>query len=129
MSHQPQRRAVSRVRSFGHAFEGVWYALRTQPNARIHLLATLAVIGLGLWLGLSPIDWAILCLAIGLVWTAELLNTGLEALTDLASPDIHPLAKATKDVAAAAVLMSSLAAAAAGLFVLGPPLLVRLGLV
>lgn len=117
-----QRRAVSRVHAFGHAFEGLAYALRTQPNTRIHSAILFAVVLAGLWLGLGFTDWALIALAAGLVFTAELLNTGIEAVVDLASPELHPLAKAAKDVAAGAVLIAALTAVAVGLLVLGPRL-------
>jgi diacylglycerol kinase len=86
------------------------------------LVATWAVIGLGLFLGIEPLEWAILILAIGLVWTAEFVNTALEAVVDLASPATHPLARVGKDVGAAAVLISAMLAVIIGLIILGPPL-------
>lgn len=116
------RRAVSRVHAFGHALEGLAYALRTQPNTRIHSAILLGVVLAGLWLGLSFSDWALIALAAGLVFTSELLNTGVEAVVDLASPELHPLAKAAKDVAAGAVLIAALTAVVVGLLVLGPRL-------
>jgi diacylglycerol kinase len=78
---------------------------------------------LGIYLKLGLQDWAILVLAIGLVWTAEFVNSALEAIVDLASPEMHPLARVGKDVGAAAVLIAALIAALIGLFILGPPLL------
>jgi diacylglycerol kinase len=84
------------------------------------------VLGLGIWLGIARYEWAIILLAIALVWMAEFLNTALEAVVDLASPDDHPLAKAGKDVGAAAVLIAALGAALIGLLILGPPLWERI---
>jgi diacylglycerol kinase len=81
---------------------------------------------LGLWLGLGRLEWAIIVLTVGLVWMAEFVNTALEAVVDLASPDLHPLAKVGKDVAAAAVLVGACTAVVVGLLVLGPPLWARL---
>lgn len=81
-------------------------------------MLALAVIVAGALLRLPPLGWAVVALAIGLVLAAELLNTALEAAVDLVSPDDHPLAKRAKDVAAAGVLAASLAALAAGAFVL-----------
>lgn len=121
-------RSPSRLRSFGHAFAGMVYVLRTQRNAWIHGVATVAVIALGVWLRLPAAHWPALLLAISLVWLAEFINTALEALVDLASPGRHPLAKVGKDVGAAAVLIAALAAAAVGAMILGPPLVARLGL-
>jgi diacylglycerol kinase len=85
-----------------------------------------AVTALGLWLGLGRLEWAVIVLAVGLVWMAEFVNTALEAVVDLASPDLHPLAKIGKDVAAAAVLVGAITAVVVGLLVLGPPLWLRL---
>jgi diacylglycerol kinase len=100
--------------------------LRTQRNAWIHAVISTAVFVLGLWLGLGRLEWAIIVLTVGLVWMAEFVNTALEAVVDLASPDLHPLAKVGKDVAAAAVLVGACTAVVVGLLVLGPPLWARL---
>ena len=114
---------LKRAISFRHAFAGFAYALRTQPNTWIHVAATVAVLLLALLLRLPTVHVAVLILSIGAVWTAELINTSIEALVDLASPDHHPLAKISKDTAAAAVLASAVAAVLVGLLILGPPLL------
>jgi diacylglycerol kinase len=112
----------TRARSFRHAFSGWGYVLRTQHNAWIHALISSAVFVVGLWLGLDRRDWAILLLTIVVVWMGEFINTALEAVVDLASPDVHPLAKVGKDVGAAAVLIAALVAVIIGLLILGPPL-------
>ena len=117
----------SRLRSFGPAFAGWWYVLRTQRNAWLHALASLGVFVLAFWLRLGLRDWALLVFAVALVWTAEFINTALEALVDLHSPERHPLAKAAKDVGAAAVLVAALAAVVIGVLVLGPGVWERLG--
>ncbi len=108
--------------SFKYAFAGLWYMLRTQRNARIHLAVAAAVVAMGLWLGVSDTEWAILVLTIGVVLTAEALNTVAEAAVDLATMEYHPLAKVAKDVAAGAVLLMAIAAAIVGFLILGPPL-------
>ncbi len=113
---------VSRAHAFRHAFRGWWYVVRTQRNAWIHALVTTLVVLLAAWLGLPARDWAVLILTIALVWTAEFINTALEAVVDLASPRHHPLAKAGKDVGAAAVLIAALTSILVGLLILGPPL-------
>jgi diacylglycerol kinase len=113
---------VSRITSFGHAFRGWAYVLKTQHNAWIHSTVAMAVTVMGLWLGLPPRDWAVLVLAIAMVFTAEFINTSIEAVVDLASPSHHPLAKVGKDVGAAAVLVAALSAILVGLLILGPPL-------
>ncbi len=113
---------ISRVRAFRHAFRGWWYVVRTQRNAWIHTLVTTLVVLLAAWLGLPARDWAVLILTIALVWTAEFINTALEAVVDLANPRHHPLAKVGKDVGAAAVLIAALTSILVGLLILGPPL-------
>lgn len=120
------KRSRSRIVAFHHAFSGWWYVLRTQRNAWIHAVATLGVIVLGSWLRIERSEWAVLLLAVGLVWLAEFLNTALEAVVDLASPKMHPLARVGKDVGAAGVLISAATAAVIGLLILGPPLLTKL---
>ena len=117
---------ISRAHSFAHAFNGWWFVLRTQRNAWIHAAISTAVLLVAFWLHLPLRDWAVLFLTIALVWTAEFINTALEAVVDLASPQQHPLAKVGKDVGAAAVLLASLAAILVGLLILGPPLLEKL---
>lgn len=87
---------------------------RTQPNARIHAAAAAAAIGLGAYFQISRSEWAVVSLCIALVLSLEALNTAIEHLTDLASPDYHPLAGKAKDVAAAAVLIGAIGAAVAG---------------
>jgi diacylglycerol kinase len=116
----------SRLLAFGHAFRGWWHVLKTQQNAWIHSVVATLVIILGLWLGIPTRDWAVIVLAIAMVFTAEFINTAIEAVVDLASPVHHPLAKVGKDVGAGAVLVSALAAALIGLLILGPPLWIRL---
>lgn len=122
------RRSTSRVRSFRYAFAGMVHVLRTQRNAWIHAVMTLLVISMGLWLRLPWGQWPPLLLAVALVWMAEFINSALEAIVDLASPERHPLARVGKDVGAAAVLIAAMAAAAVGLIVLLPPLMSKLGL-
>ena len=112
----------TRVHSFHNAFNGIWYVIRTQRNAWIHSLATLLVVLFAIWLNLAARDWAVLVLALGLVWTAEAINTSLEAIVDLASPHKHPLAKIGKDVGAAAVVIAAFSSAIVGFLILGTPL-------
>jgi len=111
-----------RALSFRYAFEGCWHVLRTQRNAWIHGVISLIVLAMAAWLQLPARDWAVLILTIAMVWSAEFLNTALEAVVDLASPELHPLAKIGKDVGAATVLIAALASIIIGLLILGPPL-------
>lgn len=115
----------SRIASFGYAFHGWGYVIRYEKNAHIHAVATILAVGLGIWLQLPAVHWAVLVLAIAMVWVAEILNTAIEAVVDLASPVHHPLAKVGKDVGAAAVLIAACASVFVGLLILGPPLLER----
>jgi diacylglycerol kinase (ATP) len=112
----------SRYHSFRHAFRGWGYVLRTQRNAWIHATISTLVILVAIWLHLNLRDWAVLVLTIAMVWTAEFINTALEAVVDLASPKHHPLAKVGKDVGAAAVLVAALTSILVGLLIMGPPL-------
>jgi len=117
---------LSRVRAFQYAFQGWGYVLRTQRNAWIHSLIATIVFLLGLWLKLSLQDWALIILTAGFVFSAEFINTAIEAVVDLATAEHHPLAKIGKDVGAAAVLVAALTAILVGLLILGPPLLQKL---
>ncbi len=120
------RRHSRLLEAFGHAFSGLFLAFRTQRNIPIHLAIAAGVIALGIWLGLPTTQWAILALTIGSVLAAELLNSGLETVVDMVSPDYHPLAKQAKDVAAGAVLLAAIVAVVVGVLILGPPLWARL---
>ena len=115
------------LHSFRYAFAGLWYALCTQRNIRIHLLAAAVVTVLGLWLRLDVLRWAVLVLTMALVIGAEMANTVAEAIVDLVAPEYHPLAKVAKDVSAGAGLVTAITAVIVGLLILGPPLLARLG--
>lgn len=116
----------TRRQSFIHAFSGICYVLRTQTNARIHLIATILAIGLGFWLNISLVEWAILSITIAGVWAAESFNTAIEAAVDLSSPQLHPLAKIAKDSAAAGVLFTAIGAVAVGLALFGPPFIEKI---
>jgi diacylglycerol kinase len=107
--------------SIKNALSGWWHVIRTQQNAWIHAIATVSVVLVAIWLKLPRRDWAILVLPIAMVWTAEFLNTALEIVVDLASPDLHPLARAGKDVGAAAVLIAATTAMIVGVLIMGPP--------
>ena len=120
-------RSLRRVlKSFTFAFAGLAYLLRTQSNFWVHLMAALLVVVVAVLLGLRGGELAVLVLTIGFVLVAEALNTALEALVDLASPEIHPLARVAKDVSAAAVLMAAMTAVLVGVVVLLPRLLALL---
>ena len=113
---------LSRIQSVKYALHGWWHVVQTQRNAWVHTLIAMTVIIMGLWLKLPARDWAVLILTIAMVFTAEFINTAIEAVVDLATHEEHPLAKVSKDVGAAAVLIAALAAVLVGLLLLGPPL-------
>ena len=121
-----QHFVASRLRSFGYAFRGWWYVLRSQRNVWLHVVISVIVIGVSTWVGLKPLEWAVIVLTMAIVFAAEFLNTAIEAVVDLASPHKHPLAKVGKDVGAGAVLIAALAAVVVGILILGPPVWVRL---
>lgn len=119
-----QNRSI--VHSFSNAIAGLARLIRTQRNAKIHVAVAVAVIAVSSFVELSHTDWAILILTIGSVVAVEAMNTAVEALVDLVSPDYNDLAKVAKDTAAAAVLLMAIAAIAVGILLLGPPLFDRL---
>jgi diacylglycerol kinase len=106
--------------SFRHAFRGVATLLRTQHNAWLHFAATVAVVVFGLFLGISRLDWIAVVLAIGLVWSAEALNTAIEFLANEVSLERRELIGHAKDLGAAGVLAASISAFLTGLFVFVP---------
>ena len=111
-----------RIRSVRFALRGIRTMMASQHNAWIHAMATVAVTAAGLVVGLSWSEWCWIVLAIVAVWTAEALNTAFEFLTDVASPNFHPLAEKAKDVAAGAVLISAIGAVIIGALVFWPKL-------
>ena len=110
------------LRSFRCACAGFAYLLRTQPNARIHAVASALVVGLALSLSLGANDWCWLTVAMTMVWAAEAMNTAVECLADRISRESNSLIGHAKDVAAASVLCAAAGAVVIGLLVLGPPL-------
>jgi len=117
----------ARLASFGHAWRGLRRMVQREHNARIHLAASLGVIGAGLFLHVGIADWRWLVVAITMVWLAEAFNTAVENMCDHVEPAFDPAIGRVKDMAAGAVLIASLAAAAIGLLTLGPPILALLG--
>ena len=111
------------MRSFGYAIAGIAFLVRTQRNFRIHLLAAVAVVILGLALGIGTTEWAVVAVTVALVIMMEALNTGIELAVTLASPERRPEAKAAKDIAAGAVLIAAIAAVAVGVALFGPRLM------
>lgn len=123
-----KKQSTSLLASIGHAFDGIIHVLVNERNARYHLLAATLVVIIAFWLQLELTAWALLLIAIGLVFTAEMVNTVAELLIDMVIQHEHPTAKIVKDVAAGVVLLMSLVAAAVGIVVMGPPLLRKLSM-
>lgn len=112
-----------RAKSFGYAFNGIAMLLRDEHNSRIHVAAMTAVVILGFLLGLTNMEWCVVALCCGGVLMAEAMNSAVEAIADLVSPEFHPLIKKAKDVGAAGVLMMAMAAAAAGVIIFLPKII------
>lgn len=108
--------------SFGNAFAGLGHVLRTQRNARIHLVMALLAVALAVVLRLSLEEWAILALTIGFVFVAEMFNSVAEAAVDAVTQEYHPLAKVAKDIAAGAVVFAAIVSVIVGLLLFGPRL-------
>jgi len=122
---EPRRHQQTLLRSFRVAWDGLVVALRSDRNLRIHAVATVFVVAAGCWYRLNMLEWSVIVLTIGLVWVAELLNTAIEAVVDLISPEPHPLARRAKDVASAAVLLAAVTAVIVGAIVFGSRLNLR----
>ena len=106
--------------SFRHAIDGFVDAVKAERNIKIHCAVAVIVMGFAFVLGLTAGEKSVLIILCGLVITAELFNTALENAVDLASPELHPLAKRAKDSAAAAVFILSLTAAVVGVIIFWP---------
>ncbi len=123
MEHYSEKKEFSilkRAKSFTHAGRGVWFFLRTTHNAWIHVGLFALAIFLGLYCDISNTDWILLIFAGGLVLVSEAFNTAIEIDMDLTSPEHHPYARDTKDVAAGAVLLSACTALVVGIFIFVP---------
>ena len=120
---QPRGAVSAFLRSFSFAWQGVWHAVLTQRNMRVHLAAAIAAVIAAAVLGISAVQWACVTLAIGMVLVAEIFNTVIEAMIDLQTRQLHPLAKIAKDGAAGAVLVASIAAVGVAIAVFVPRLL------
>lgn len=114
---------AGRLKSFTYAFAGLGFLIRNEHNAWLHMAASVATVTAGIMLRLDLADWRWIIVLIGWVWMAEALNTAIEQLCNLVSPDPHPLIKSAKDVAAAGVLVSAAGAALIGATVFLPYLL------
>ncbi|WP_462253037.1 diacylglycerol kinase [Ekhidna sp.] len=111
-----------RLASFSYALQGILQMLKSEPNSRIHLLATIAAVTIGAFLGINRIEWAIIAFAISSVWICELFNSSIEALSDKISPEKDPFIKKAKDFGAAATLLAAVFALVAGALIFLPKL-------
>ena len=114
---------VKRGKSFTYAGRGIWLFLKTTHNAWIHSVILIIAVVAGIYFGITSTDWMLLTLAAGLVLAAEAFNTAIEIDINLTSPEYHPYARDTKDVAAGAVLIAAITAAIIGVFIFGPYIL------
>lgn len=121
-------KSPSRWHSFRFAFQGLGTMLRTEKNTWIFIPISLAVIAMGFYFNLEEHEWIAIILCLGLVWSSEAANTALEALVDLTSAEIHPLAKIAKDCSAAAVLLTAITSAVIGVIIFAPRVLTLLGI-
>jgi diacylglycerol kinase len=115
----------SRFTSFRYALAGWLFMLKYGKNTRIHIVFSVLVLAVGWWLGLTPLEWSIIILTILINWVTEFVNGAIEAAINLASPQIHPMARVGKDVAAGASLVAAVASAIIGGLIMLPPLLER----
>lgn len=113
-------KAIRFFRSFVFAYAGIRAALKSEQNIRFHFTAAVIVVVAGLVTGLSAVEWMIITLVIGGMLAFEMFNSSMERIVDLASPDLHPLAKQAKDMAAGAVLVFAIASAIIGLLIFLP---------
>lgn len=108
------------IKSFTYAYSGIIDLIKTQSNAQIHIVAASLAITAGIYFGISRIEWIAICVCIALVISLEATNTAMEYLTDLVSPEFHPLAGKAKDAAAAAVLIAAIGAVIVGAIIFLP---------
>jgi len=120
---EKKRVKISQMKSFAVAFQGIWTLIRNERNFRFHLLVAVAVITAGFFFNVEKTEWLTIFLCIGLVLSMETLNTSIEYICDLISPEHHPVVKKIKDVSAAAVLLVSIIAVIVGCIIFIPYLL------
>jgi len=111
------------LRSFKYAFNGLWIAIKEEQNFRIHLFAVVVVSTAGVCLHLSPIEWALMVLTMALVIAAELFNTAIEDIVNFISPRYNAKAGRIKDISAAAVMVTSVAAVIVAIYIFGNKIL------
>ncbi|MEZ4195241.1 MAG: diacylglycerol kinase family protein [Candidatus Paceibacterota bacterium] len=110
---------LKRAKSFSYAGRGIYVFIKSTHNAWIHLVVLAIAVALGIYLNITVVEWMVLVLAAGMVLVAEAINTAIEIDINLTSPEYHPYAKDTKDVAAGAVLIAAVTAVIIGVFIFG----------
>ena len=119
----PRQEYKKLINSFKYAIEGIISSFKTERNMKIHVLAMIVVIALGLFFKLNKGEWCFIIIAIASVISAELFNTAIETVVDMVSPERNPKAKLAKDIAAGAVLVVAIGAAIIGFIIFGPPII------
>ena len=120
----PKQECKKLINSFKYAIEGFISSFKTERNMKIHILAMILVIAIGVYLRLTVMEWCIIALAISLVIGAELFNTAIETIVDMVSPEKNPKAKLAKDISAAAVLALAIGAIVIGIIIFTPKLMI-----
>jgi diacylglycerol kinase (ATP) len=111
-----------RLYSFRHAFNGILRVIVNEPNAWIHSIASMLAVAFAFFIGISPIEWVAITVAIALVWITEIINSSIEKLCNHVETGIHPSIKAIKDMAAGAVLAAAAVSVAIALLIFIPKL-------
>ena len=119
----PRQEYKKLINSFKYAIEGIISSFKTERNMKIHVLAMIVVIALGLFFKLNKVEWCFIIIAIASVISAELFNTAIETVVDMVSPERNPKAKLAKDIAAGAVLVVAIGAAIIGFIIFGPQIM------
>lgn len=116
----------SRIRSFSYAFRGISSLFRNEHNSRIHIVAAIAVVIVGIILKLNIYEWCLITIVIGLVFVTELINSALESIADRVDPEWNDLIMKSKDFSAAAVLVAAIIALITGCLIFIPKILLML---
>ena len=119
----PRQEYKKLINSFKYAIEGIISSFKTERNMKIHVLAMIVVIALGLFFKLNKVEWCFIIIAIASVISAELFNTAIETVVDMVSPERNPKAKLAKDIAAGAVLVVAIGAAIIGFIIFEPQII------
>ena len=111
------------IKIFGYAFTGIYELFKSEPNARIHLVATICAIIAGFIFKISASEWCVIIIIIALIWASEAFNTAIEKLVDHLFPEYHETARIVKDISAGAVLICAIAALLCGLIIFLPKII------